>query len=151
MYLQAVHWLPRQDSERIANDDEWEIERSRTSQNYRFIPTRFPTKSQGPMTIVTYSMQHALYRLLSTVAAPNIEPRQLLHQHISLCWMIFLHGSLCLQLQLDISSSFPPCIGPSRTSKIMKTSSKYVTMVPCLVLHAQYPVSVINAGSLQMI
>jgi hypothetical protein len=45
---------------------------------------------------------------------------------------MFLHGSLCLELQLDVSSSFPPCIGPSRTSKILKTSSKYCPMVQYL-------------------
>jgi hypothetical protein len=43
--------------------------------------------------------------------------------------MMFLHGSLCLQLKLDFSSSLPPCIGPSRTSKIVKTSCKYCTIV----------------------
>jgi hypothetical protein len=46
--------------------------------------------------------------------------------------MMFLHGSLCLELQLDVSSSFPLCIGPSRTSKIVKTSSKNCTMVQYL-------------------
>jgi hypothetical protein len=45
---------------------------------------------------------------------------------------MFLHGSLCLELQLDVSSSFPSCIGPSRTSKIVKTSSKNCTMVQYL-------------------
>jgi hypothetical protein len=35
-------------------------------------------------------------------------------------------------LQLDVSSSFPPCIGPSRTSKIAKTSGEYCTMVQYL-------------------
>jgi hypothetical protein len=41
---------------------------------------------------------------------------------------MFLHGSLCLKLQLDVSSSFPSRIGPSRTSKIVKTSSKYIAL-----------------------
>jgi hypothetical protein len=45
---------------------------------------------------------------------------------------MFLHSSLCLQLQLDASSSLPPCIGPSRTSTLVKTSSKYCTIVQCL-------------------
>jgi hypothetical protein len=45
---------------------------------------------------------------------------------------MFLHGSLCLKLQLDVSSSFPLCIGPSRTSKIVKTSSEYCTIVEYL-------------------
>jgi hypothetical protein len=45
--------------------------------------------------------------------------------------MMFLHGSLCLQLQLDVASSFPPCIGPSRTSKIVKTSSTYLLRCVC--------------------
>jgi hypothetical protein len=45
---------------------------------------------------------------------------------------MFWHVSLCLSLQLDVSSSLPPCIGPSRTSKMVKTSSKYCTMVQYL-------------------
>jgi hypothetical protein len=43
-----------------------------------------------------------------------------------------LHGSSCLQLQLDVSRSLPPCSGPSRTSKIVKTSTKYCTIVQYL-------------------
>jgi hypothetical protein len=46
---------------------------------------------------------------------------------------MFFHGALCLQLQLGASSSFPPCIGPSRTSKKVKRSSKYCTLVQYLV------------------
>jgi hypothetical protein len=38
--------------------------------------------------------------------------------------MMFLHGSLCLYLQLDVSSSSLPRVGLSRTSKIVKTSRK---------------------------
>jgi hypothetical protein len=48
--------------------------------------------------------------------------------------MMFLHGSLCLQLQLDVSTSFPLCIGPARTSRMVKTSSEYCTMVQYLAL-----------------
>jgi hypothetical protein len=73
-----------------------------------------------------------LQNVQHTVAAPNIEPHKLLHQHISLCRMMFLHGSLCLQLQLDVSRSFPPCIAPSITSNIVKTSSRHCTMVQYL-------------------
>jgi hypothetical protein len=47
---------------------------------------------------------------------------------------MFLRGSLRLQLQLDVSNSLPPCIGSSRTSKIVKTSSKYCTAVQYLAL-----------------
>jgi hypothetical protein len=46
-----------------------------------------------------------------TVAAPNIEPRQLLHQQISLCLMMFLHGSMCLYLQFLVHS--PHLLDPS--------------------------------------
>jgi hypothetical protein len=36
-------------------------------------------------------------------------------------------------IAMDMSSSFPPCIQPSRTSKMMKTSSKHCIMVQYLV------------------
>jgi hypothetical protein len=45
---------------------------------------------------------------------------------------VFLHGSSGLQLQLDVSRSLPPCSGSSRTSKMVKTSSKYCTVVQYL-------------------
>jgi hypothetical protein len=38
------------------------------------------------------------------VAAPSIEPRKLLHQQVSLCSTMGLSASLCLSLQLDVSS-----------------------------------------------
>jgi hypothetical protein len=48
--------------------------------------------------------------------------------------MMLVRGALCLELHLDVSSSFPLCIGPFRTSKIVKISSEYCTMVKYLVL-----------------
>jgi hypothetical protein len=69
---------------------------------------------------------------LSTVVALNIEYSLIITPpHISVLNDV-LDGSLCLQLQLDVSSSFPTCIGPSRTLKIVKTSCKHCTMVQYL-------------------
>jgi hypothetical protein len=47
---------------------------------------------------------------------------------------MFLHGSLCLELHLDASSSLSPWIGHSRTSKTVKTSSEFCTSVHFLAV-----------------
>jgi hypothetical protein len=78
---------------------------------------------QQPVLLIFQGMANAAtFRKLSSVAALIIEPCicQSLHQHISLCRMIVLHDSLCLELQLDVSSLRPFCIGPSRTLKKVK-------------------------------
>jgi hypothetical protein len=44
---------------------------------------------------------------------------------ISVLYDFFARCIFCLYLQLNVSSTLPPCIRPSRTSKIVKISSKY--------------------------
>jgi hypothetical protein len=54
-------------------------------------------------------------------------------------------------LQLHVSSSFPPCIRPSRTSKIVKASSKYYTMVSTVNTSTpQYPTTLPGVGAYQL-
>jgi hypothetical protein len=57
-----------------------------------------------------------------TVAALNIEPHSLLHTQISLCCKRLCCVVHCALLQLDVSSSIPPFIGPSNTSKMVNAS-----------------------------